>query len=163
MAGPAAAKSACSTPEEVKAVQLRQLHNELQVAALNCRGDDPSMPGRYAAYVQRFGPALNSNAGELRRFFARTAGGDGNRGLDHFNTAVTNRESVRVHEIPGYCELHAPMFDKLMGMDQHQLVTFAAETVGTPEAVRSCGSPAKDHAKKSHHKKKADEKTAQAQ
>jgi hypothetical protein len=158
-ASPLAAKSVCYTPEEVRAAQLRQFHNQLQVAALNCRGDDPSLSGKYATYAQRFGGTLGTNAKVLHAHFARAYGSDANRQFDRFNTAVTNRESLRVHETAGYCETYGPIFDKLAGMTPHQLEAFATETVADPSDVTACPAVQKAETRKA---KPAARKTAQA-
>ena len=129
---PAAAKSPCAGPEQVKAAQLRQLHYELQVAALNCRGDVPEMPGKWQSYVHRHGATLNDNARVLRDYFQGAAA------FDRHNTVVTNRESALVHETPGYCESHAALFDKVLGLNGAQLSAYAAETVGDPMEIHAC-------------------------
>ena len=81
----------CGTPEEVRAAQLRQFHYQLQVAALNCRGDDPSLPGKWSSYVHRHGGTMSVNANVMRGYFTRT--GKGMAGFDRYNTVLTNRES----------------------------------------------------------------------
>lgn len=131
-AAPAFAKSPCADPEQFRAVQLRQLHYELQVAALNCRGDIPDLPMKWQSYVQHHGATLSDNAKILRGYFRSAAA------FDRHNTVITNRESVRVHETPGYCDLHAPLFDKVLTLGPQQLSTFAAETIGDPMEVSAC-------------------------
>lgn len=131
-AAPVAARPPCANPEQVRAAQLRQLHYELQVAALNCRGDVPEMPGKWQSYVQRHGATLNDNAKVLRDYFKGAAA------FDRHNTVITNRESVRVHETPGYCEAHAPLLDKVVTLTPPQLIAFAAETVGDPMEIHAC-------------------------
>nr|WP_152426886.1 heme utilization protein [Paramagnetospirillum caucaseum] len=133
---PAAAKSACGTPEEIKAAQLRQFHYQLQVAALNCRGDDPSLPGKWSTYVHRHGGTMSDNAKLMRGYFQRT--GKGAASFDRYNTVLTNRESIRVHETEGYCEMHAPLFDKAASANGHQLIALAGETVGKPADISPC-------------------------
>jgi hypothetical protein len=132
LSDPAAAKPPCASPEQVKAAQLRQLHYELQVAALNCRGDVPEMPGKWQSYVHRHGGTLNDNARVLRDYFQGAAA------FDRHNTVVTNRESVRVHETPGYCETHTAIFDKVLGLNGPQLSAYASEAVGDPMEIRAC-------------------------
>ena len=136
LAAPLAAKSPCGTAEEIAAAQLRQFHYELQVAALNCRGDDPSLSGKWAAYVQRHGATLSENATVMRGYFVRT--GKGAAAFDRFNTVITNRESIRVHEIPGYCDLHGTLFDQVLADDQKQLVALANAMVGKPADIHAC-------------------------
>lgn len=126
---------ACATPEQIQAAQLRQLHNQLQVAALNCRGEDSSMRAKWGGYVGRFGSALSDNAQVLRAHFKSPAA------FDRYNTQVTNRESVRVHEIDSYCETRAQIFDQVMTMTPAELIAFAGQTVGRPEHMSDCAAP----------------------
>ena len=132
LAVPAAARSACANPEQLRAAQLRQLHYELQVAALNCRGDIPEMPLKWQIYVQRHGTTLAENAKVLHAYFKSTAA------FDRHNTVVTNRQSVLVQETPGYCDTHAAIFDKVAALTPQQLSAFAAEIEGDPMEIRAC-------------------------
>lgn len=156
-ASPALAKGACATPEEVKAAQVRQFHYQLQVAALNCRGDDPSLPGKWSAYIHHHGGTMSDNAKVMRGYFQRT--GKGMAGFDRHNTVLTNRESVRVHETEGYCEINAPLFDKAAKANAAQLAVLAGETVGHPIDVAACTEQRTAAAEKKQERKVA-QKTA---
>jgi hypothetical protein len=134
---------ACASPEQVKAAQLRQLHDQLQVAALNCRGEDATLHAKWGSYVGRFGSTLSDNARVLRTHFKTPAA------FDRYNTEVTNFESVRVHETEQYCETRAQMFEKVMTMSPAQFANFAAETVGRPSHVNACPAPTTREAKAS--------------
>jgi len=81
--------ASCGTPEEIKAAQLRQFHYQLQVAALNCRNDDPSLPGKWSSYIHHHGGTMSANANVMRGYFTRT--GKGVAGFDRYNTVLTNR------------------------------------------------------------------------
>ncbi len=151
-AAPATARIACANPEQVKAAQLRQLHYELQVAALNCRNDIPLMPTQWLNYVQRHGATLADNARVLRDYFKSTAA------FDKHNTVITNRQSVLVHETPGYCEIHTSIFDKVATLTPPQLVAFAVETEGDPMEIHACPQ---HKAEATHKPKKAAKKKAE--
>jgi hypothetical protein len=148
---------ACANPEQIQAAQLRQLHNQLQVAALNCRGEDSSLHAKWGGYVGRFGSTLSDNAQVLRTHFKSPAA------FDRYNTQVTNRESVRVHEVDSYCETRAQMFDQVMQMSPPQLIAFAGQTVGRPDHMSDCAAPVTKAASKTprHHQPKKNQ-TAQA-
>ena len=90
------------------------------------------MPGMWQSYVQRHGATLNDNARVLRDYFKGAAA------FDRHNTVVTNRESVRVHDTPGYCELHTPIFEKVVTLTGPQLSAFAADSVGDPMEIHAC-------------------------
>lgn len=127
-AAPAVAGAACVSPAEARAMQLRQLHVQLQVASLNCRVDDPSLPGKYGAYVHRFGGALSDNAKVLKSHFAKSGGN-----LDRYMTVLANDESQRAHLVDGYCESHTPLFDSLHSVKPSELEHFAATTMDKPD------------------------------
>jgi hypothetical protein len=118
----------CISPAAARAMQVRQLHIQLQVASLNCRGDDPSLPGKYASYVHRFGNPLNENARVLKSHFAKNGGN-----LDRYMTVLANDESQRAHQVEGYCESHVPLFDKLSSLKPSELEPFAATTMDKPD------------------------------
>jgi len=124
---PAVAAS-CVRPAEARAMQVRQLHIQLQVASLNCRIDDPSLPGKYAAYVNRFGGALSDNARVLKSHFAKNGGN-----MDRYMTVLANDESQRAHLVEGYCQSHTPLFEKLAGAKPHELEHLAVATLGMPD------------------------------
>lgn len=156
---PTMVHAACATPEEVRAAQVRQLHDELQVTALNCRGDDPSLPGKWSSYVGRHGGTMAENAKVMHAYFART--GKGAAGFDRYNTSMTNQESIRVHETPGYCESHAAILDRTLDANGHQLALLAAETVGKPSGIIACADETRE-AKIDRKKSKTEKKTARA-
>lgn len=140
----------CGTPEEIRAAQLRQFHYQLQVAALNCRGDDPSLPGKWGSYVHRHGGTMSVNANVMRGYFTRT--GKGVAGFDRYNTALTNRESVRVHETEGYCEMNRALFERAIAANGQQLQILAGETVGRPQDIAACTETARAESAKAPKK-----------
>lgn len=127
----------CISPTEARALQVRQLHIQLQVASLNCRADDPSLPGKYASYINRFGGQLNENAKILRGHFARSGGN-----IDRYQTVLANDESQRAHLVEGYCESHTPLFEKLSSLKPAELEHFAAATMDQPDRPL-CGGTVK--------------------
>lgn len=147
----------CGTSEEIKAAQLRQFHYQLQVAALNCRGDDPSLPGKWSSYVHHHGGTMSVNANVMRGYFTRT--GKGIAGFDRYNTVLTNRESVRVHETEGYCEMHRSLFDKAIAANGQQLIALAGETVGKPVDIGLCTETRKAEAATEKKSKKVATRT----
>ncbi|CAA7619906.1 heme utilization protein [Magnetospirillum sp. SS-4] len=150
---PAAVQADCASPEQVKAAQLRQMHYQLQVAALNCRGDYPDMPGKWQAYVQRHGAALGANARTMQGYFKSATA------FDRHNTRITNRESVRVHDHPDYCGMSDAVFDKVVTLGAQQLAAYAGELVGRPTDIPACPTrTAMTGEKKGENKKTAETK-----
>jgi len=127
----------CVSPAEARAMQVRQLHIQLQVASLNCRGDDPSLPGKYASYIHRFGGQLNDNARVLKSHFAKNGGN-----IDRYMTVLANDESQRAHLVEGYCESHTPLFDKLASLKPSELEHFASATMDKPDRPVCSGNSA---------------------
>lgn len=128
----------CINAAEARAMQVRQLHVQLQVASLNCRGDDPSLPGKYASYIHRFGAPLTDNAKVLRGHFARNGGN-----IDRYVTVLANDESQRAHLVENYCESHVPLFEKLSTLKPAELEHFASATVDKPDTPVCGGTPVK--------------------
>lgn len=130
--------ASCVNPAEARALQVRQLHVQLQVASLNCRTDDPSLPGKYASYIHRFGGALSDNAKVLRGHFARSG-----VNMDRYMTVLANDESQRAHLVENYCESHVPLFEKLSSLKPTELEHFAAATMDKPDNPACGGSAVK--------------------
>jgi hypothetical protein len=128
----------CVNPAEARAMQVRQLHVQLQVASLNCRTDDPSLPGKYASYIHRFAGPLQDNAKVLRGHFSRVGGN-----MDRYMTSLANDESQRAHLVDGYCESHTPLFDKLASLKPGELEHFAAASMDKPDTPACGGSSVK--------------------
>ncbi|MGE5504530.1 MAG: heme utilization protein [Actinomycetota bacterium] len=141
LAAGVAQASACFTPEEMRAAQLRQLHVQLQVASLNCRTTDAELPAKYGSYVQRFGGALNANARVLEDHFARSHGKDHRRQMDRYVTQLANEESQRAHVVADYCEDHAPLFDRILALKPAELEGFAVRLI--PASGPACGGEKK--------------------
>lgn len=140
-------------------MQLRQLHIQLQVASLNCRGDDPSLPGKYASYVKRFGGALSDNAKVLRGHFSKTGGN-----MDRYMTVLANDESQRAHQVEDYCGSHTPLFERLSAVKPTELEHFASATIDGPDVAVCTSSPVKQASatiKTKASVKPAEKKTAQ--
>jgi len=152
--------AACATPEVIRAAQLRQFHDQLQVAALNCRADDPTMSDKWEAYVGRFGGTLGENARTLQRHFKGAAA------FDRYNTQITNAESVRVHhDEADYCEKRSEYFGRVVTMTPDQLHGLAAEAVGKPSHIAACPTKAEKKpakAKSTEKSEKPAEKKAPA-
>lgn len=128
----------CISPVEARAMQVRQLHVQLQVASLNCRADDPSLPGKYASYINRFSGQLSDNAKVLKGHFARNGGN-----IDRYMTVLANDESQRAHLVEGYCESHVPLFEKLSALKPVELEHFAAATMDKPDRPVCGAAPVK--------------------
>ena len=131
-AGPALAAPPCLTAEETSAVQVRQFHLRLQVAALKC--DDPAwgIRDRYNGYVSKFGPALSSNAQSLRAALKRTGFARNETQFDRYITRLANDVSLSAPSSVDYCRQHLSMLDEVLAAPTAALAGFAVRHEFTP-------------------------------
>lgn len=154
---PAAAKPPCYTPQEVRAMQFRQLQVELMVAALKCQDPELGFRAKYASYVGKFGPALNGNAKDLRALFGRL--GKGPAGMDRYMTELSNEASMRSQHIEDYCGVQAATFDTVLTLKPHELDAWVGDRMDKPVPAASC-APAKKAAPVKQAKATADKPAA---
>jgi hypothetical protein len=135
-AGPALAAPPCFTPEETAAVQLRQFHLRLQVAALKC--DDPAwgIRDRYNGYVSKFGKTLSSNAHSLRAALKRTGLAQTETQFDRYITRLANDISLAAPSSVEYCQNHRSLLDEALAVPPGGLSGLAAVHETAP--AQSC-------------------------
>lgn len=134
----ASAAAPCLTDAEHKASMVRQLQTELMVAALKCAGHPADLSGRYNTFIRKFGHDLSSNADTLRAYFSRAYGSGHARKMDSFVTSLANEAVIRTINEQGFCDNMTPVFDKVLGLDGHDLETFASQTVTPRETLAQC-------------------------
>lgn len=125
VAVPAVAAPVCLTPAEANAIQVRQFHTRLQVAALKCGGPDWGLRTRYNAYVTRFGSTLSANAQTLRSALRRTGLARTEAQFDRFITRIANQASSAADNTAAYCQEHRDMLDAMLGEAPAALGRFA--------------------------------------
>ncbi len=136
--GASAASTPCLTDSEHKASMVRQLQTELMVAALKCAGHPADLSGRYNTFVKKFGRDLSSNADTLRAYFSRAYGSGHARKMDSFVTSLANDAVIRTINEQGFCDSMTPVFDKVLGLENNDLETFASQTVTPRETLVQC-------------------------
>lgn len=141
LAAPALAKPFCYSSQDVRAMQVRQLHYELMVAALKCQGGEVDFHGKWSSWVNRFGSAMNSNASQLRGLFNRL--GKGQAGMDRYVTQLSNDASMRAQYVEDYCDTQAKLFDTVLTLSPNEMENWAANTVEKPATASSCAAPSK--------------------
>lgn len=141
LAGPAVAKPFCYTQQDVHAMQVRQLHYELMVAALKCQGGEVNFHDKWSNWVGRFGSTMNSNANQLRGMFNRL--GKGQAGMDRFVTQLSNDASMRSQHVEDYCATQAKLFDTVLVLSPSDMESWAASTVEKPMNVSTSCTAAK--------------------
>ena len=142
-AGPlAAAAPFCQAPEELAAMQFRQLQTELMVAALNCDGGAAGFDygGTYATFVRNARPRLVQNARLLRAMFARAGMGTG--AVDRYQTELSNNAQVESQSAQDYCGALAGMMAQAARLPPAELGAYAARTIPAPYGSQACAAPA---------------------
>ena len=107
-AGEAAA--VCVNESQRAALNMRMLQTELMVAALTCDRKDS-----YNAFVRKHEVELVSSGKQLRKFFAATYGGQGQRNLDGFITRLANEASQRsLVDRASYCPTAEKLYSNVL-------------------------------------------------
>lgn len=137
-AAPAMASSAeCLSASDRNAVQIRQMHVQLMVAALKC-DDSMGLRDSYGAYVNKHNSVLSGNAQSLRSLFQKAYGGDSSRQFDRFITRLANDASSQAQTQMGYCESNLELLQKAMALPANQVDDLAREVVTIPAEVGRC-------------------------
>lgn len=134
---PALAAPSCLTPAEQRAGLLRQMHQDMQVAALKC----PELGAAHREYLRRFGPVLADNARTLKEHFTRNAGGEGQRLFDRYLTRLANKASRASQHQADYCEAEAALFETALRLKPAQLEAFAGKMIDDFEEFGACPKP----------------------
>lgn len=133
------AEAACYSAPEYRAARVRQLQTELMVAALSCaRHPELALRTKYNEFVNRFGPHLADNATVLRGHFARHYGKRREREFDSYITSLANEASMRALAVDDYCRAVAPMFDRVLRLEEPQLEAFAADVTAGSRLAKAC-------------------------
>lgn len=139
IAAPAFAKQQCYTPQDIRAMQVRQLHYELMVAALKCQGTEVDFRGKWSTWVNRFGTTMNANATHLRGMFGRL--GKGQSGMDRYVTQLSNDASMRAQHVEEYCDTQVKLFDTVLELAPHEMENWAANSIEKPiPATAGCSA-----------------------
>jgi hypothetical protein len=139
IAAPAFAKPQCYTHQDVRAMQVRQLHYELMVAALKCQGGEVDFHDKWSSWVNRFGSVMNSNANQLRGLFSRL--GKGQSGMDRYVTQLSNDASMRAQHVEDYCGTQAKLFDTVLALSPTEMEAWAVDSIEKPmPATANCSA-----------------------
>lgn len=114
---------ACASGKDRSALQVRVLQSDLMVAALSC-GDR----NRYNSFATRFRNELVSRGKDLRAYFHRTYGKEGESRLNQFVTQLANSASRRSLTTPtSYCGDATRLFNDVLMLEPTELVGFVAQ------------------------------------
>lgn len=124
MAGSAAwGASKCAKPDEVTAIQVASIQQELMVAALTCN----EVPN-FNAFQTGYAPELRASDGQLQRMFHRLYGFRRGEGEYHaFKTRLANNSSMRsIRNNPDFCKEAHQVFAAALVPSRPTLTVFVS-------------------------------------
>jgi hypothetical protein len=136
MTANAAAAPRCARPDEVTAIQVAMIQQELMVAALTCN----EVP-HFNAFQTNFGPELRTSDNTLERMFKRLYGASRGEAEYHaFKTRLANHSSIRsIRDNVSYCQEAGVVFSAALTPDKPSLGSFASGVqVVEDSPVSSC-------------------------
>ena len=131
-----AASGKCAKADEVTAIQVAAVQQELMVAALTC-----DQVANFNAFQTGFGPELRTSDATLYKMFKRIFGvRQGEAEFHAFKTRMANDSSIRsIHDNQGYCKEAAGVFASALAPAKPTLATFVSGiTVQEESPVNSC-------------------------
>jgi hypothetical protein len=123
MAGEAWAETVCAGAQDLTALQVASLQQQLMVAALACEKDDVTL---YNSFVTTYQKDLISSDEALQAWFVRRAPVSGTEDYHAFKTRMANQFSVRsATNRPGFCNSADRMFHDALAGRKQSLAAFA--------------------------------------
>lgn len=132
----AKSSSKCAKADEVTAIQVAAVQQELMVAALTC-----DQITNFNAFQTGYGPELRASDNTLHRMFKRILGArQGEVEFHAFKTRMANDSSIRsIHDNQGYCHEAATVFASALAPTKPTLAAFVSGvTVQETSPVNSC-------------------------
>jgi hypothetical protein len=126
----------CAKADEVTAIQVAAVQQELMVAALTC-----DQVTNFNAFQTGFGPELRTSDATLHSMFKRIFGArQGEAQFHAFKTRMANDSSIRsIHDNQGYCREAAGVFAMALAPAKPTLAAFVSGvTVQEESPVNSC-------------------------
>ena len=137
LAGAADARAVrCAMPDEVSAIRIAAVQQELMVAALTC-----DQVTNFNAFQVGFGPELRNSDATLHKMFKRIFGGrQGEAEFHAFKTRLANDSSIRsIQDNQGYCHEAATVFSSALAPAKPTLAAFVSGvTIQEQSPVNSC-------------------------
>ena len=123
MAGEAWAESVCAGAQDLTALQVASLQQQLMVAALACETDDVTL---YNSFVTIYQQDLISSDAALQAWFLRRTPANGTDEYHAFKTRMANHFSVRSGvDRPGFCKSAEKLFHEALTGRKKSLAAFA--------------------------------------
>jgi hypothetical protein len=119
----AMASSPCARNDEVTAIQVTSIQQQLMVAALTC-----GQIVNYNAFQTSYGDELRSSDARLMHMFQRFYGKRGDAEYHAFKTRVANDSELRsIHDNPTYCAVAQSLFASALTQEKPTLATFVSQ------------------------------------
>jgi hypothetical protein len=123
MAGEAWAETVCAGAQDLTALQVASVQQQLMVAALACETDDVTL---YNSFVTTYQQDLITSDEALQAWFLRRAPRTGTDDYHAFKTRMANHFSVRsADDRPGFCRSADRLFHQALAGRKQSLAAFA--------------------------------------
>jgi hypothetical protein len=131
---------ACANPQDMSAVRVAAVQQQLMVAALTCQAVD-----KYNDFVLAYRKDLQASDLALQGFFRRLHGQSGTADYHAFKTRLANTSSMdSIHDIRGFCANAQAAFDTALNTGKASLAVFVAgQTTGVDGEFTPCPSQIK--------------------
>lgn len=138
MAGHALAETVCAGAQDLMALQVATLQQQLTVAALTCQNDDVSL---YNSFVTSYQADLVASDHALETFFLRRDPINGTADFHTFKTKLANNFSTRHTEDPrDFCaKAEAAFHDALTGKKKSLAVFALSQPMEIDASYTVCG------------------------
>ncbi len=148
--GVAQARTACNTPTEISAVQIRQLQIQMMVSTLRCDSSTYDFRSHYAGFLNNVNPLMPENLKQIKAMLTRQHGGN----FDQYLTQMSNDAQNLSQQDPNYCGRAVQILEQVGGLaSPSEVPTVAAQSIPSPFKVVACTEEAKTPSKthKKHH------------
>ena len=150
LGSPVQAKTPCDTPQDIQAVQVRQLQVQGVMATLRCPSADYDFHAHYNAFIERVNPLMSDNAKHLKSMVSRQ--GKGN--LDKYLTALFSDVQTTSQADPYFCDKSVKMLDDVAALTSQQVPGYAQQAISSPYGVDACPEQPVNHEATAHKKKR---------
>src|SRR5215469_8171319 len=142
MAGQAWAETVCAGAQDLTALQVASVQQELAVAALACQGDEVTL---HNSFVTIYQPELIASDEALLAYFMRRAPANGTEDYHSFKTKLANQYSSRSADNRGaFCGKAEALFHEALAGQKKSLAAFAlAQPMVVSASYTICGDTVK--------------------
>jgi hypothetical protein len=142
MGGQALAETVCAGAQDLTALQVASVQQEMVVAALACENDDVTL---YNSFVTLYQPELIASDEALLAYFMRRAPATGTEDYHSFKTKLANQYSARnADNHGGFCGKAEALFHEALAGRQKSLAAFAlAQPMIVDASYTICGDTVK--------------------